>query len=100
MGFDVKPSFRLATPAHNRFYRVEFHSGRALKWIVNELAFFDGTRRVNLGGPYDFTSAWMSGGAGEEWVYVDLGAPCTFDRVALYWISRPPKVRCRYRTTP
>ncbi len=88
MGFDVKPSFRLATPASNRFYRVEFHSGRELKWIVNEMAFFDGTRRVNLGGPYDFTSAWMSGGAGEEWVYVDLGANCTFDRITLDWISR------------
>ena len=47
-----------------------------------------GQRRVNLGGPYDFTSAWMSAGRGEEWVYVDLGAPCTFDRIALYWIAR------------
>ena len=28
---------------------------------------------MHLGGPYDFTSAWMSAGAGEEWVYVDLG---------------------------
>ena len=31
-------------------------------------------RRVEVGGPYDFTSAWMSAGTGEEWVYVDLGA--------------------------
>jgi hypothetical protein len=88
MGFQVNPSIRLAAPAHNRFYRVEFHSGRALMWRVDELAFFDHDRRVNIGGPYDFTSAWVSGGAGEEWVYVDLGAPCTFDRVALYWILR------------
>ena len=39
-------------------------------------------------GPGDFTSAWMPAGKGEEWVYVDLGAACTFDRVALYWIRR------------
>jgi hypothetical protein len=24
----------------------------------------------------------------QEWVYVDLGAVCTFDRVALSWIRR------------
>ena len=30
----------------------------------------------------------MSAGLGEEWVYVDLGARCEFDRVALYWIAR------------
>jgi hypothetical protein len=88
MGYEVKPSIRLAAPAHNRFYRVEFHSGRALGWRVDELAFFNGNRPVNVGGPYDFTSSWMSAGASEEWVYVDLGAPCTFDRVALYWILR------------
>jgi Exo-beta-D-glucosaminidase Ig-fold domain/Glycosyl hydrolases family 2/F5/8 type C domain/Glycosyl hydrolases family 2, sugar binding domain len=29
----------------------------------------------------------MSAGGGEEWVYVDLGAPCTIDRVVLDWIS-------------
>ena len=39
-------------------------------------------------GPYSFTSAWMSAGLGEEWVYVDLGARCEFDRVVLYWIAR------------
>ena len=88
MGYDVKPSFRLANPAHNRFYRVEFHSGRELRWSVNELAFFAENRRLNLGGPYDFTSAWMSGGSGGEWVYVDLGAICTFDRIVLHWILR------------
>ena len=30
----------------------------------------------------------MSAGSGEEWVYVDLGAACTFDRVVLSWIRR------------
>ena len=30
----------------------------------------------------------MSAGSGEEWVSVDLGATCTFDRVALAWIRR------------
>jgi hypothetical protein len=30
----------------------------------------------------------MSAGWGEEWVSVDLGAECTFDRVVLAWIRR------------
>src|ERR1700739_1750796 len=30
----------------------------------------------------------MSAGSGEEWVYVDLGARCTFDRITLSWIAR------------
>ena len=30
----------------------------------------------------------MSGGTCGEWVYVDLGAKCTFDRVALSWLRR------------
>ena len=30
----------------------------------------------------------MSAGTSEEWVYVDLGAQCTFDRVTLSWIRR------------
>jgi len=88
MGYELRPSIRLAAPAQNRFYRVEFHSGRPLQWRVDELKFFNRDQRVNLGGPYDFTSEWVSGGAGEEWVYVDLGAPCSFDRVALYWVLR------------
>ncbi len=30
----------------------------------------------------------MSEGKGEEWVYVDLGAECSFDRIVLYWLHR------------
>src|SRR5579871_1120360 len=86
MGYELSTSIRLAAPERYRFYRIEFHSGRALQWRIDELKFFHQDRRVNLEGPYDFTSAWMSGGAGEEWVYVDLGASCSFDRIVLSWI--------------
>jgi Exo-beta-D-glucosaminidase Ig-fold domain/F5/8 type C domain/Glycosyl hydrolases family 2/Glycosyl hydrolases family 2, sugar binding domain/TAT (twin-arginine translocation) pathway signal sequence len=59
-----------------------------LLWSMGQIAFYRGGDRVQIGGPYSFTSAWMSAGSGEEWVYVDLGARCEFDRVALYWIAR------------
>ncbi len=58
------------------------------RWQVGEVTLFDKGVHVEVGGPYDFTSVWKSAGSGEEWVYVDLGADCTFDRVALYWVER------------
>ena len=78
----------LSNAARGRFYRFDFESGRPVQWHVAEARFYHGQQRVRAGGPYDFTSAWRSAGAGNEWVSVDLGADCTFDRVALYWIHR------------
>jgi hypothetical protein len=83
-----KTSVALSAPAHNRFYRVALEAPGALAWRVAEVTPFDKNKQLEIGGPYDFTSAWMSAGTGEEWVYVDLGAPCEFDRVGLYWIRR------------
>jgi len=78
-----------AAPAHERFYRLQFNSGRPLAWTIGGVSFSNGTRRVPVGGPAGFASAWMSAGGGEQWVFVDLGARCAFDRVALHWIRRP-----------
>jgi hypothetical protein len=83
---EFKPSIALAEPSHSRFYRATVSAPRATSWLVGEVAFFDRNHRVEAGGPYDFTSAWKSAGTAGEWVYVDLGAVCTFDRVALAWI--------------
>jgi hypothetical protein len=83
---EFKPSIALAAPSHSRFYRVALDAPGAPGWLLGEVVLFDRNRRVEAGGPYDFTSAWKSAGTGEEWVYVDLGAPCTFDRVTLAWI--------------
>ena len=90
------PSIPLNSVSRSRFYRVECAtasvSGRALAfgvtWKIGQVAFYKGDQRVNVGGPYSFTSAWMSAGFGVEWVYVDLGSRCEFDRVKLYWIAR------------
>jgi beta-galactosidase/beta-glucuronidase len=89
-----QPSIPLGATSQSRFYRIEFEAVNAppmaffMAWQVAEVAFYNQNQRVEIGGPYKFTSAWMSGGLGEEWVYVDLGARCEFDRVALYWIAR------------
>ena len=88
-GGDITPSVRLSGASRYRFFRVVFDNTRATGWFVGELAFHDAGKRVRVGGPHQFSSAWMSEGRGLEWVYVDLGAPCTFDRIVLHWLARP-----------
>ena len=79
-------SIPFTAPARYRSYRVQFSADGVKTWGVAELATFDKGREVHIAGSEHFFSAWMSAGSGEEWVYVDLGAPCTFDRVVLAWI--------------
>ncbi|HEX4005108.1 MAG TPA: discoidin domain-containing protein [Acidobacteriaceae bacterium] len=87
------PSFVQAipftAPAHFRDYRVQMSAEGIKTWGVAELAPFDKGQEVQVAGPFHFASAWMSAGSGEEWVYVDLGASCSFDRVVLDWLERP-----------
>ena len=87
------PWLALSRVCASRFYRVTCEwlnhpEERGISWMVGQVEFYRGAARVEIGGPYEFTSAWMSAGSGEEWVSVDLGARCTIDRVALYWIAR------------
>ncbi len=85
-------SIPFTAPVRYRDYRVQFSADGVKTWGVAELATFDQGREVQVAGPQHFFSAWMSelpsAGSGPEWVYVDLGAPCTFDRVVLEWIRR------------
>ncbi|MGE5326010.1 MAG: glycosyl hydrolase 2 galactose-binding domain-containing protein [Deltaproteobacteria bacterium] len=82
------PSIPLTAAVQSRFYRIECKASNVAEWRFGIVAFFLQNQRVEIGGPYNFSSAWMSAGLGEEWVYVDLGATCEFDRVKLYWIAR------------
>ena len=89
------PSIPLHHVSRGRYYKVDLSASHLPEglpfesiWQIGQVAFFHGNQRVQVGGPYSFTSAWMSAGSGEEWVYVDLGARCSFDHIALYWIAR------------
>ena len=89
-GFGPSPiSVKFSAAVHTRFYRVAYEGGTGTQWGVSELAFFRNDARVEVGGPFHFTSAWKPASSGNEWVYVDLGAVCAFDRVVLDWIRRP-----------
>ena len=82
------PAVAFAAPLGARRIRIEISAPSALRWTIGDVILRNNGARVEAGGPYRFTSAWMSAGTGEEWVYVDLGAISTFDRVALTWIRR------------
>jgi hypothetical protein len=84
-----KQAIDLASEVKYRSYRVEFSSESIPSFGLAEVQFFDKGKPQNLTGPGIFSSAWMSAGSGEEWVSVDLGAICTFDRVVLSWLRRP-----------
>jgi hypothetical protein len=83
---EIHPSVALKRPAHSRIYRFQFDTGRHVKWQIAEVGFWRGGKRVPLGGPHEFSSAWKSAGAAAEWVYVDLGARCQIDRIKLNWM--------------
>jgi len=78
----------LDTPAEYRAYRVTVHCTTVKRWGIGEIAMSYQGREVPLAGPSEFASAWMSAGSGEEWLSVDLGAECSFDRINLAWIQR------------
>lgn len=87
------PSIPLDQVCRSRYYRVELEASPVpdsvnVEWEAGQVEFYHGDERVQIGGPYSFTSAWMSAGLDTEWVYVDLGARCSFDRVVLSWIAR------------
>ena len=93
----LAPSILFAQPCRSRFYRVAFSvAGGAgtsdipvsLGWKLGQVEFHCAGNRVEIGGPYSFTSAWRGASFDEEWVYVDLGARFSFDRVTLHWIGR------------
>ena len=81
-------SIPFSAPAHFHCYRLQLSAGNVRNWGVAELSLFDKGEPVRVAGPDLFSSAWMSAGSGEEWVYVDLGTVSTFDRIALTWIQR------------
>ncbi len=81
-------SINIQKSSSHKFYKVELNSLNSKSWRVAEVSVFNHNKKVEIGGPYNFTSAWKSLGNKDEWVYVDLGASCYFDQINIYWIRR------------
>ena len=62
-------------------------NGRELTWHFGEIGLLHAGVPVHIAGPFQF--ARMPAAGGEQWCWGDLGAACTFDRIALAWIRRP-----------
>lgn len=81
-------AFALANTVEYKFYRAEFTSNNLESWRLADFLLLNNGEPCGIGGPYNFSSSWKSLGTQKEWVYVDLGAICTFDRINLYWLKR------------
>ncbi|UCG27086.1 MAG: discoidin domain-containing protein, partial [Bacteroidales bacterium] len=81
-------SIGLEASSGNRYLRFDFKAPNAVNWNFGGLEFHYLGKRVEIAPSHTFTSTWMSAGNNEEWVYVDLGADCTFDLINLFWIHR------------
>ncbi len=79
--------FKLPADVQYKYYRFVGDDPGAKTWTVNDITLFDKGKAAPVGGPYNFSSAWKSAGNGTEWLYVDLGARCSFNEVKLNWIS-------------
>ena len=64
MGPGFRPAVQFYAPSRNRFYRVELTGPANTRWNFSEVFLFNKGARVKVGGPYTFTSAWMSAGHG------------------------------------
>lgn len=74
------------------YFRVQLKMEGAKEWSFTEANFYDKKGGlIEIKPSKFFNSAWMSATAGEEWLYVDLGSPSTFDKVILYWVNKAIK---------
>ncbi|UCG88569.1 MAG: discoidin domain-containing protein [Gemmatimonadota bacterium] len=82
-------SVPLETASQYRLVRLAFNAPAADSWAIADASFFHRGTQVELAPSHSFSSVWKSAGDLEEWVYVDLGARCTFDKINLFWLQRP-----------
>ena len=71
-----------------QYFKLEGDMPSALSWGIANWDFLQHSEWVSPLASECFGSSWKSAGTGEEWVYVDLGAPATFDKVNLHWINK------------
>jgi hypothetical protein len=70
-----------------KMYRAKYSAPNATEWRITEFELFNEGKQQNVGGPYNFSSAWKSAGNGTEWITLDLGTTCSFDSLSLHWLQ-------------
>ena len=73
-------------------FRLLLEMKGAVQWAFQSVDFIDNDgKAVDVMPSTQFTSAWMSDGGGEQWIYVDLGTQTTMSKVITDWIVPPRK---------
>lgn len=81
-------SIKLNKDVQYKYYRVDVLSPNVESWRFAEFALMKNDTYCTIGGPYNFSSSWKSLSSNKEWIYVDLGTICSFDKINLYWLER------------
>lgn len=84
----INQVFKVDNTFNYQSYKIEMKMPSAMSWAFSDWDFYNKGELLTMTPSKFFTSAWMSAGTGSEWVYVDLGAPATFDKVNLYWVNK------------
>jgi len=80
--------FNINKTVKYKIYRAEFNCDNIESWRLADFLPTYNDEPCGIGGPYEFSSAWKSLGSQNEWVYIDLGNICSFDKINLYWLKR------------
>ncbi|KAA6331281.1 Exo-beta-D-glucosaminidase [termite gut metagenome] len=87
----INQTFTLDKPVDYKHYKVAYKLPFSADYAFSDWDFFQGNELLVILPSQYFTSAWMSAGTGEEWVYVDFGASASFDKINLQWINKATK---------
>lgn len=89
-GLEGEKKFDILIPqgVKSTYFRIVLNSPAATQWSIEECKFLKDGKNVNMIPSVRFSSCWMSEGTGQEWVYIDLGANASFDRIALHWVNK------------
>ncbi|MDR1499387.1 MAG: discoidin domain-containing protein, partial [Tannerellaceae bacterium] len=85
---NIDQVFELDGAVNYSFYKISISMPSAKEWSFGDWDFYNGDELLAVTPSGYFSSAWESAGTGEEWVYVDFGAPASFDKVNLHWINK------------
>ena len=69
-------------------YIIRLESPSVINWTFTEIEFHKQGEYVRALPSESLNSAWMSAGAEKEWIYVDLGASASFDKIKVYWLAK------------
>lgn len=79
----------LANALNPAAVKVDIRIPGATGFEVYEFYFYKGDQLLELTANRDFQSVWKSAGSTDEWIEVDLGAPCRVDKAVFHWLNPP-----------